>query len=263
MITLSKIKIMKKGLFLPVLICLMFTTSTSLFAQNKPKEPSNEQKEAMRKAQDEALHNDWANLGRFRMENKQIGLPAAGEKRVVFMGNSITEGWSRTDAGFFLEKPYVNRGISGQTTPQMLVRFRPDVINLKPSVVVILAGINDIAGNTGPSTMEMIEDNLSSMVELAQTNGIKVVLSSVLPAYDFPWHPGLEPAEKVVQLNEWIKNYARGHKCIYIDYFTPMATDKHALKPEYTYDGVHPNLAGYKIMDPLAEEAIRKASTIH
>jgi lysophospholipase L1-like esterase len=141
----------------------------------------------------------------------------------------------------------------------MLIRFRPDVINLKPEVVVILAGINDIAGNTGPSTLEMIENNLASMVDLAKSSQIRVVLASVLPAFDFPWHPGLQPAEKVVQLNIWIRSYAEASGCIYLDYFTPMSDEKHALKAEYTYDGVHPNLAGYRVMEPLVESAIQKA----
>jgi lysophospholipase L1-like esterase len=141
----------------------------------------------------------------------------------------------------------------------MLVRFRPDVINLKPAVIVILAGINDIAGNTGPSTLEMIEDNLASMVELAKANGVSVVLSSVLPAFDFPWRQGMQPAEKVVQLNAWIKNYAKQNSCVYLDYFTPMADERHGLKAELTYDGVHPNLAGYKVMEPLVESAIQEA----
>lgn len=250
---------MKRCIFLSVLLILIFTGSSALIGQNKSTEPTNEQKEAWKKAQEDQLHNDWANLGRFRADNKSVAMPAKGEKRVVFMGNSITEGWIRLDPEFFKGKPYINRGISGQTTPQMLIRFKPDVINLKASVVVILAGINDIAGNTGPSTLEMIEDNLSSMAEIAQANGVAVVLSSVLPAYDFPWRPGMEPAEKVVQLNAWIKKYAMTHKCIYLDYFTSMSDTKHALKKEYTEDGVHPNLAGYKIMDPLAEEAIQKA----
>jgi len=247
----------KRNLF--TILSLLILTVTVLIAQNKTTGPTSEQKEAWRKAQEEQLHNDWANLARFREDNKLVGMPAAGEKRIVFMGNSITEGWSRTDPDFFSAKPYVNRGISGQTTPQMIIRFKPDVINLKPAVVVILAGINDIAGNTGPSSLEMIEDNLSSMVDIAQANGVRVVLSSVLPAYDFPWRPGLEPAEKVVKLNIWIKNFAETHKCVYLDYFTPMSDEKHALKAEYTEDGVHPNLAGYKIMEPLAEEAIKKA----
>ena len=254
-----KTKYMKKRKFLSALLIIVFAASFSLVAQNKATEPTNEQKTAWKKAQEEQQRNDWANLERFRENNKQIGIPASGEKRIVFMGNSITEGWSRLDSGFFSGKPYINRGISGQTTPQMLIRFKPDVVNIKASVVVILAGINDIAGNTGPSTLEMIEDNLSSMVEIGQANGIQVVLSSVLPAYDFPWRPGMEPAEKVVKLNTWIKNFAGSHKCIYLDYFTPMADPKHALKSEYTQDGVHPNLAGYKIMEPLVEEAIKVA----
>jgi lysophospholipase L1-like esterase len=245
--------------FITSLLIVVFTLCLALQAQNKQAEPTAEQKEAWRKAQEEQFHNDWANLARFRNDNKKIALPATGEIRVVFMGNSITEGWSRLDSGFFTGRPFINRGISGQTTPQMLIRFKPDVVNLKAEVVVILAGINDIAGNTGPSTLEMIEDNLSSMAEIAQANKIRVVLSSVLPAYDFPWRPGMEPAEKVVKLNSWIKNYAESHKCIYLDYFTPLTDERHGLKKEYTQDGVHPNLAGYKVMEPLAEEAIKKA----
>lgn len=250
---------MKKRKFLTALLILLFSMSFGLLAQNKQAEPTEAQKEAWKKAQEEQFHNDWANLGRFRNDNNKLGLPGAGEIRVVFMGNSITEGWSRLDSGFFAGRPFINRGISGQTTPQMLIRFKPDVVNLKAGVVVILAGINDIAGNTGPSTLEMIEDNLSSMVEIAQANKIRVVLSSVLPAYDFPWRPGMEPAEKVVKLNTWIRNYAGTHNCIYLDYFTPMSDEKHALKKEYTQDGVHPNLEGYKVMEPLVEAAIKKA----
>jgi lysophospholipase L1-like esterase len=160
---------------------------------------------------------------------------------------------------FFAGKPYIDRGISGQTTPQMLIRFRPDVIDLKPSAVVLLAGINDIAGNTGPSTLEMIESNIAGMAEMAKANGIKVILCSVLPAYDFPWRPGMEPAEKVVELNAWIKSYAATHDCMYVDYFSSMADERKGLKAEYTYDGVHPNKAGYQVMEPLVEEAITKA----
>jgi lysophospholipase L1-like esterase len=249
---------MKNLKFVSAIIILMISANIAIKAQNNQPRPTAEQQEAMKKAEDERLHNDWANLARFRDDNTKIGLPAAGEKRVVFMGNSITEGWSRLDPGFFSGKPYVNRGISGQTTPQMLIRFRPDVINLKPSVVVILAGINDIAGNTGPSTLNMIEDNLASMVELAKSNGIPVVLSSVLPAFDFPWRPGMQPAEKVVQLNVWIKDYAQKNGCVYLDYFTPMVDERHGLKAEFTFDGVHPNLAGYKVMEPLVEAAINR-----
>lgn len=202
---------------------------------------------------------DWGNLERYKVDNAKLGPPARGEKRVVFMGNSITEGWSRFYPDFFSGKPYINRGISGQTTPQMLVRFRSDVINLKPAVVVILAGTNDIAGNTGPSTLEMIEDNIISMAELARANGIKVVLSSVLPAFDYPWKPGLNPAEKIAALNEMIKTYAKKNGIVYLDYYSSMVNEKKGLKDEYTYDGVHPNEAGYKVMAPLAEEAIAKA----
>ena len=202
---------------------------------------------------------DWANLERFRQENAKLPPPAKNEKRVVFMGNSITEGWGNLYPDFFKDKPYINRGISGQTTPQMLIRFRPDVINLEPAVVVILAGANDIAGNTGPSTLEMIADNIYSMAELAKAHGIKVVLSSVLPAYDFPWRPGLEPAPKIAALNKMIKAYALQQGCVYLDYYSAMVDERQGLKAELTYDGVHPNEAGYKVMSPLAEKAIAEA----
>lgn len=175
------------------------------------------------------------------------------------MGNSITEGWIKTHPDFFSKNSYINRGISGQTTPQMLVRFRPDVINLKPEIVVILAGTNDIAGNTDPLTLEMIMDNLVSMAELAKANNIKVVLSSVLPVFDYPWKPGLEPAMKIVRLNEMIKKYANDNGLVYLDYFNSMADDRNGLKKELGDDGVHPNDAGYKIMEPLVETAIKKA----
>ena len=202
---------------------------------------------------------DWANTARFKDDNAKIGLPASGEKRIVFMGNSITEGWINSSPDFFAGKSFVNRGIGGQTTPQMLVRFRPDVINLKPAVVVILAGTNDIAGNTGPSTLEMIMDNLISMAELAKANQIKVVLSSVLPVFDYPWKPGLQPAEKIIALNLMIKTYAEKNGLVYLDYFSATVDERKGLKKELSGDGVHPNLAGYKIMEPLAEEAIQKA----
>jgi lysophospholipase L1-like esterase len=202
---------------------------------------------------------DWANLDRYKSENAKLGAPLKGEKRIVFMGNSITEGWGSLSPGFFKGKPYINRGISGQTTPQMLVRFRSDVIDLKPTVVVILAGTNDIAGNTGPSTLEMIEDNLTSMAELAKANGILVILSSVLPVFDYPWKPGMNPVVKIAKLNEWIKHYANQHGLIYLDYYSSMVDERKGLKSAYTEDGVHPNEAGYKIMAPLTEEAIAKA----
>jgi len=206
-----------------------------------------------------AQNTDWANFDKYKEDNLKLGLPGQDEDRVVFMGNSITQGWGEENPEFFEGKSYINRGISGQTTPQMLVRFRADVVNLKPKVVVILAGTNDIAGNTGPSTLEMIEDNIASMVEIAKANNIKVVLCSVLPAYDYPWKPGLEPAQKIVDLNKWIKNFADKNDDIYVDYFTSMADERNGLKKECSEDGVHPNLAGYKIMAPLVEKAIADA----
>ncbi|MHC2992268.1 acylhydrolase [Pontibacter sp. HJ8] len=202
---------------------------------------------------------DWANLTRYREENAKLGLPASGERRIVFMGNSITEGWGNIHPAFFSGKPYINRGIGGQTTPQMLLRFRADVIDLKPAVVVILAGTNDIAGNTGPSTLKMIADNIFSMAELAKAHGIKVVLCSVLPVFDYPWKPGLQPVGKITSLNEQLKNYAAANGFIYLDYFPAMADERKGLKAAYSTDGVHPNEAGYKVMAPLAEKAIAKA----
>lgn len=158
-----------------------------------------------------------------------------------------------------MQKKYINRGISGQTTPQMLLRFRQDVIALKPSVVVILAGINDIAQNTGPYTIEATSGNIFSMCELAKQNGIKAIICSVLPAFDFPWKPGLEPAQKVIQLNNVLKAYAEQHKLLYVDFFSAMVNEQMGLKKELGTDGVHPNEAGYAIMEPILEKAIFKA----
>lgn len=214
---------------------------------------------AVAQATDEQLRTDWANLARYRDANAKLPPPVNNEIRVVFMGNSITENWQQYVATMFPGKPYINRGISGQTTPQMLVRFRPDVIALDPKVVVILGGTNDLAGNTGPSTLEMIEDNLASMAEVARANGIKVVLSSVLPVYDYPWKPGLEPAPKIVALNKWIESYAAQHGAIYVDYHSAMVDDRGGLRGELGSDGVHPNEAGYRIMAPLVEQAIEQA----
>jgi acyl-CoA thioesterase-1 len=203
--------------------------------------------------------NDWAFLARYRDANAALGDPRPGEQRVVFMGNSITDAWAKSFPTMFPGKPYVGRGISGQTTPQMLVRFRQDVIDLKPRVVVILAGINDIAGNTGPATQQMIADNLKSMTEIAKANGIAVVLSSVLPAYDFPWRRGIGPAPKVVALNAWIKCYAGQMGAVYLDYYSKMVDARGGLSPEMASDGVHPTDAGYRIMAPLADAAIQDA----
>jgi len=202
---------------------------------------------------------DWPNLARYRDENAKLPPPAPGENRVVFMGDSITDAWGRGTGEFFPGKPYVNRGISGQTTPQMLIRFRPDVIALQPKAVVILAGTNDIAGNTGPSTPEMIEDNLMSMADLAKANGIRVVLASILPAADFPWRPGLQPAPKIRDLNRWIKSYCADKGYVYLDYYSAMANEAGGLPRNLSNDGVHPTKAGYDIMAPLAEKAIATA----
>jgi lysophospholipase L1-like esterase len=203
--------------------------------------------------------NDWAFLARYREANAALGDPKPGEQRVVFMGNSITDAWAKSFPTMFPGKPYVGRGISGQTTPQMLVRFRQDVVDLKPRVVVILAGINDIAGNTGPATQQMIADNIKSMTEIAKANGIAVVLSSVLPAYDFPWRRGIGPAPKVVALNAWIKCYAAQAGAVYLDYYSRMVDARGGLSPDMASDGVHPTEAGYRIMAPLADAAIQQA----
>jgi lysophospholipase L1-like esterase len=205
------------------------------------------------------LAQDWANLNRFKDENKNVDLPSPYENRIVFMGNSITQGWIEQRPQFFADKPIINRGISGQTTPQMLIRFRQDVVDLKPKVVVILAGTNDIAGNTGPSTLEMILDNLKSMTEIAKANKIKVILSSVLPAFDYPWRPGLIPNEKIPTLNKMIKEYTNQNDVIYLDYFSSLADERNGLPLKYSDDGVHPNAEGYKVMEPLVEEAIEEA----
>jgi lysophospholipase L1-like esterase len=203
------------------------------------------------------LKEDWPWLGRFKEADLKLAPPASGENRVVFMGDSITEAWHLDES--FPGKPYINRGISGQTTPQMVLRFRQDVIALHPKVVVILTGINDIAGNTGPETLEQIEDNLASMAELATTNHIRVVLCSVLPAFDFPWSPGMQPASKVLTLNQWIKTYAVDHGDVFVDYHTPMKDERDGLPGTLSKDGVHPTPAGYAAMAPLVHAGIEKA----
>ena len=207
----------------------------------------------------QAVAQDWADLEHFREANKALAPPAPGEDRVVFMGNSITIGWLHKVPEFCEGKPYVNRGISGQTTPQMLLRFRQDVLDLSPKVVVILAGTNDIAGNTGPMTLEQILDNLKSMAELALANGVEPVLSSVLPAYDYPWRPGLQPNIKIPKLNSMIKNYAALSGIVYLDYFSEMADSRNGLDNTLATDEVHPTEKGYRMMAPLAEAAIAKA----
>ena len=203
---------------------------------------------------------DWAHLKKFEKENEQLK-KIDEPNRVVFMGNSITEGWSNFDKDFFINNPFVNRGISGQTTPQMLIRFRPDVVNLNPKAVVILAGINDIAGNTGPISLKNTAENIISMAEIAKANNIKVYICSTLPAIDFPWSPGLEPGPKVIKLNTILKDYCIKNNITYVDYFYSMADDEGGLKvPEYTTadDLVHPNLAGYKVMEKIILSELEK-----
>jgi lysophospholipase L1-like esterase len=200
---------------------------------------------------------EFAGLARYRAANATLGAPKPGEQRVVFFGNSITEGWARHFATMFPGRPYVGRGIGGQTTAQMLLRFRQDVVALKPAAVVILAGTNDIAGNTGPATLEEIEDNLAAMTELAQANGIKVLLGAILPVYDYPWKPGLQPAGKIVAVNRWLKDYAAQRGATFVDYHSAFADERGGMRPEHAADGVHPTDAGYRIMAGIVEPLIQ------
>jgi lysophospholipase L1-like esterase len=211
-------------------------------------------------AKDEKILQDWADLSRYRHDNSLVPSPGSTENRVVFMGDSITDAWGRSRGVFFPGKPYINRGISGQTTPQMLIRFRPDVIALQPKAVLILAGTNDIAGNTGPESIEETEANLQSMAELARVNGIKVVLSSVMPVCDYI-KPQTEkrPPEKIVTLNAWIRSYCASNHLTYLDYYSALIDDHRMFRKELTYDGLHPNDAGYAVMAPLAAQAIAAA----
>lgn len=216
--------------WLMVAACML--TTTSLFSQQ----------------------NDWANFSRYEAANKSVQTPS----KVVFMGNSITEGWWNTDSLFFKNNQFIGRGIGGQTTSQMLVRFRADVIKLKPKAVVILAGTNDIAQNNGYISPENILGNIISMAELAQANGIDVVLCSVLPAFDYGWRKGLEPAEKIVELNKMIKAYADGHHIVYVDYHSRLKDDRNGLPEKYSNDGVHPTLEGFKIMEEILLPVLKK-----
>jgi len=221
--------------------------------------PSDHPADAYWNAHDKQLLNDFGWLARYLDADRKLAPSAAGENRVVFMGDSITEGWHFDGPdSFFAGKPYVNRGISGQTSPQMVIRFRQDVIDLQPKVVVILAGTNDIAGNTGPMTLEQTEANIQDMAEIASANHIKVVLCSVLPAYDFPWKPGQEPAPKINKLNDWIRAYAAEKGHVYVDYHSAMKDQRDGLPPNLSKDGVHPTHAGYVIMAPLVEAGIAK-----
>ena len=234
----------------------------SAFAQ-QPAQPASAQESQRRWRESKwvTLRDDFGELARYRAANAALKPPAPDENRVIFFGDSITDMWKLEE--YFTGKPYINRGISGQTTPQMLVRFRQDVINLRPRVVVILAGTNDIAGNTGSMLLEDIEADYASMAELGRANEIKVVFSSVLPVHNYtPQSQDLfaqRPPEKILQLNRWLKDYCASNGLIYLDYFNAMVDEKGLLKRDLAEDGLHPNKAGYAIMAPLAEKAIGKA----
>ena len=211
----------------------------------------------IRIATTQAENSDWANLGHYEKRNRELGLPDENEKRIVFMGDSITEEWGNLYPEFFSGNYYINRGIGGQTTPQMLIRFKPDAIDLKPYAIIILAGTNDIAGNTGPSTIRMITDNLFSMAELAIAYEIKVVLASILPVYQYPWVDDvLDPPSVIDSINSKIKEYVENKGLVYLDYYSSMVDDRKGLKLDFTGDGVHPNEAGYKVMSAIADEII-------
>ena len=215
----------------------------------------------IRIATTQAENSDWANLGYYEKRNRELGLPDENEKRIVFMGDSITEEWGNLYPEFFSGNYYINRGIGGQTTPQMLIRFKPDAIDLKPDAIIILAGTNDIAGNTGPSTVRMITDNIFSMAELAIAYEIKVVLASILPVYQYPWVDDvLDPTSVIDSINSKIKEYVENKGLVYLDYYSSMVDDRKGLKLDFTGDGVHPNEAGYKVMSAIADEIISQVS---
>lgn len=219
--------------------------------------PSGHPNNAYWREHDHMLMVDFGDLARFAAADAALPAPAPGENRVVFMGDSITEGWHLDKS--FPGKPYINRGISGQTSPQMLVRFRQDVVDLHPKVVVILAGTNDLAGNTGPMTLEQTENNLASMADLATANHIRVVLCSVTPSVHFWWTDVPNPAAKIATLDAWIKQYAARKHYVYVDYYSALKDPEGGLPHNLSPDGVHPNAAGYAIMAPLAEAGIEKA----
>jgi lysophospholipase L1-like esterase len=254
---------MKSSRHVPTLLFVLFAAISALAQQAQPSIPTTgfpglDQYRASRIA---VFTDDYGQLARYRDANTALGAPKPGENRVVFFGDSITDIWKLADS--FPGKPYVNRGIGGQTTPQMLVRFRQDVIDLQPKVVVILAGTNDIAGNTGPMRNEDIEANYASFAELARVHGIKVVYSSVLPVHNYTERSkdffAQRPPARILALNTWLKDYCGRNDFIYLDYFSAMVDDKGLLKKDLADDGLHPNAAGFKLMAPMAEAAIQKA----
>ena len=243
------------------LLTAFLSAVISLLAAAQTTPPAQSPLEKWRATRIDVYMNNFAELTRYREANARLKPPAPGEKRVVFLGDSITDGWPLAD--YFPGKPYINRGISAQSTSQMLVRFQQDVAALKPKAVVILAGTNDIAGNTGPMRLEDIEADYESLAQLAKANGIKAVLSSILPVNNYTIqgedYSVDRPAEKILELNRWLSAYCPAHGCVYLDYFSAMVDDKGKLKEELSDDGLHPNQAGYKIMAPLAQAAIARA----
>jgi lysophospholipase L1-like esterase len=260
----AHLRISRAAALAQLLLWGAFSTSASSFEEtlseppDKPS-PTQEQIADCNTIAREQLFHDLADFARYSAANTTLPPPLPGEKRVVFMGDSITESWATIDPKFFARKEFIDRGISGQTTMQMLLRFRQDVAALKPAVVHIMAGTNDIAGNTGPMDLPTTEANIASMVDLARANGIQVVIGSVLPAKDFSWHPGLDPGPTIVALNKWLKAYSHVRHLIYVDYYTALNDGALGMRSDLTPDGVHPSLAGYLIMDPLADTAIRAA----
>jgi lysophospholipase L1-like esterase len=241
-----------------ILVAILLTAAS--FAQQQPSASAPDACAACQQ-QNERMHRqlqDWAELSRYHDDDVRVG-PAHGQTRVAFLGDSITDGWHLDQ--YFPGKPYVNRGISGQTTPQMLVRMRPDVIDLEPQVMLVLAGTNDLSGNTGPETTQQIEENYASIAELARAHNIFVIFASVLPVSDYGPHPMTQgrPPEKILELNNWLKQYTAQHGLMYLDYFSHMVDEHGFLRKELSEDGLHPNAAGYKIMAPLAEQAIEQA----
>jgi lysophospholipase L1-like esterase len=204
---------------------------------------------------------DWPDLARYRNDDAALGPPKPGEQRVVFLGASITDFWGRKYGEFFPGKPYVNRGISGQVTSQLLVRFQQDVVHLHPAAVIIAdAGANNIAGNAGAATLAMFQNDITSMVSIARANHIRVILASLLPASRFPWKPEARPADEIREWNDWLKQYAQQQHLVYLDYYSALVDDEGGMKPDLAFDrAVHPNSAGYAIMQPLAEKAIAEA----
>jgi lysophospholipase L1-like esterase len=246
-----------------VMICAVLVLCGLATLAQQPASPTPDQAlQKYRESKAATLRDDFGELARYRDANAVLNPPTPGENRAVFFGDSITDIWHLDE--YFPGKPYLNRGIGGQTTPQMLIRFRQDVIELHPKVVVILAGTNDIAGNTGPMRLEDIEANYASMADIARANNIRLVFSSVLPVHNYtPQSQNLfarRSPEKILELNRWMKNYVATHAgCVYLDYFSAMLDDKGYMKRDLADDGLHPNAAGYKIMAPLAEAAVQNA----